>query len=381
MDTVFTDEPVAFFLDVSEMEVVEDVTKVVKLDKARVQEIIEDYGDEKPQFPILRVEAGLSENGNNWPDSLLENIAEQINRDEKPGYWGHIPPDQRGYVFPDVETVWLGATVKRESGKQVLYVKGYNHPESKARRHRRMARVTSWAGKASGKIVNGVRNIEKFALESIDWARPGANGMNARVVAWATEMEGSENGVTTGVDLAKLTLDELRAANPSLFTLMKQEVEREQESAVQEMKDKAKKADEAETVFGRLRKLLGIDADKDVVEAVSEVVTKVEDIGKGELKNRIAAVLTRKLGDKAEAKRAQSAIMRLIPVTEMADKTDDEIEKAVEEFLSSDEDAKAIVTEMVQAPAPLSGARRSDTGGGNREVGRSGMVRTGKAKL
>jgi hypothetical protein len=381
MDTFFTNEPVAFVLEVSEMQTTEDISQVVKLDRVRVQEIIDDYGDEKPQFPILRVEAGLSENGNNWPTSLLRDIAEQINRDEKPGFWGHIPPDQRGFAFPDVETLWLGATVKTEGGKEVLYVKGYNPPDSRARRHRRMARVTSWAGKASGKVVNGVRNIERFALESIDWARPGANGMNARVVAWASEMEGSESEVTTGVDLAKLTLDELRAANPSLFTLMKQEVEREQQTAVQEMKEKADKADEAESVFSKLRKVLGIGEDKDVVEAVSEVVTKVEDISKGELKNRIAAVLTKKLGDKDHAKRAQSAIMRLIPVAEMADKTDDEIEKHVEEFLSSDDDAKAIVTEMVQAPAPLARHRIETGSGSGREVGRSGMVKTGKTKL
>lgn len=142
-DTIFTDEPVSVFLDVSEMEITEDVTEIVKLDKGRVTELLADYKDEHPQFPILRVEGGLSGNGNNWTDKMLADIAEQINRDEKPGFWGHIPPALKGYIFPDVETLWLGAKVKTEGGKKVLYVKGYNHPESKARRHRSMARLTS----------------------------------------------------------------------------------------------------------------------------------------------------------------------------------------------------------------------------------------------
>lgn len=372
--SVFTDEPVQFFLEVEEMETTEDVSRIVTLDRTRVEEILKDYNDEHPQFPILRVEAGLSGNGNNWPESVLSDIAEQINRDEKPGYWGHIPPEQRGYVFPDVETLWLGATVKTESGKKVLYVKGYNHPESRARKHRRLAKVTSWAGKASGHVVSGVRQIEKFALESIDWARPGANGMNARVIAWATEMEGSEDEVS---DLSKVTVDELRAANPSLFTLVRQEVEREQQQAVQEMKEKADRAEQADTVFTKLRKLLKIDDSKDIVEAVTEAVSRVEEISKGELKEKVLAALTGKLGDKDETKAARQTILRLFPVTEMVGKTDDEIKTAVENFLSNDDEAKVIVTEMVQPPSPLRGQgshKKSD-------VGRSGMVSVGTTKL
>lgn len=374
----FTDEPVFFIFDVSEMEIEDDPAKVVSLNPTRVQEMLADYGDDKPQFPILRVESGVSDNGNNWPASLLTDIAEQINREEKPGYWGHIPPEQKGYVFPDVETVWMGAKVKKEGGKDVLYVKGYNHPNSKARRHRSMAKVTSWAGRASGPVVSGVRQIKSFALESIDWARPGANGMNARVVAWVSEMEGDHEVAN---ELATATVDELRAANPSLFTLVRQEIEREHADSVSEMKEKADKADEAETLFGKLRKLLKIDDNDSIEEAVVKVVATVDDVGKGELKDRVLTALTKHIkGDDASQKAARSTLLRLIPVTEMAGKTDEEIDTYVEKYLSDDEDAKVIVTEMVTgAPAPLSGATRGQ--GDRSKVGQSGMVTTSRQKL
>jgi hypothetical protein len=370
MSNIFTDIELELPLEVSEMAT--EAGQIVTLNQTRVAELLADYGDEKPQFPILRVEAGLSNNNNNWSESLLVDIAEQVNKSEKPGYWGHIKPDERGYVFPDPETLWLGATVKREGGKQVLYVKGYNIPGGRARRHRSLAKVTSWAGKASGKVVGGVRMIEKFALESIDWARPGAEGMNARVVGIATEMEGSDNEVD---DLSKVTVDQLRAANPSLFTLVKNEVEKDYESQVQEMTEKAKKADEAESLFSKLRTLLKIDEKDDIVEAVTKAVETVENVGKGELREKIAAYLK----GKVKSDSAQSTLMRLIPVTEMAGKSDEEIGKYVDEFLTTDDDAKSVVTEMEQAPAPLT---RHRTGDGQRDkIGSSGMVRKQTVKL
>ena len=377
MSDIFKDAVVELNLEVSEMET--DISGVVVLDRTRVQEILNDYEDEKPQFPVLRVEAGtVSKNGNLWPEDILDSVAEQINSAEIPGFWGHIPPEQRGYVYPDPETLWLGATVKKEAGKKVLYVKGYNHPESRARKHRRLAKVTSWMGKASGRVINGVRNVETFALESIDWARPGSNGMSARVVAWASEMEDERSD--NDVDWAKITLADIQRENPALFTLMKQQVEAEQAAAVQEMKEKADKAEEQGTLLGNLRKLLKIDEEKDIIEAVTEIVTKVEDEGKKAIKDRVAAIVGKKVTDE----RAKATIMRLIPVSEMealSDKDEDAIKGFVEGKMKDDEDIAAVVSEMSGAPAPLSRTGDHSRDGSREKVGRSGMVRSGVTKL
>jgi hypothetical protein len=366
-------------LEVSEM--VGDVSGIVKLNKTRVAELTEAYEDEHPQFPILRVEAGLSGNGNNWPDAILHNVAEQINKDEKPGYWGHIPPDRVGYDYPDPETLWLGAVVKKESGKDVLYVKGYNIPGGRARRHSKsgLARLTSWAGKASGKVVGGVRHIETFRLSSIDWARPGSQGMNAAVAGYATEMK---EGEVAEVDWAKATLADIERENPSLFKLMKARVEEEMEDSISEMKKDADAGKESETIFSKLRKLLGIGDDADVVEAVTEVVSKVDAIGTGELKERVLTALTKHLkGDEPKVKATRATVMRLFPVTEMVGKDDGEIEKAVETFLAEDAEASVLVTEMVTAPAPLSRSRQNGDKSDGGKVGRSGMVSVGSSKL
>lgn len=371
-ETTFSDEPLELTFEVSEM--VSEIGQVVRLDQSRVSTLLEDYGDDKPQFPILRVESGQSGNGNNWPESLLVDIAEQINREEKPGYWGHIKPDERGYVFPDPETLWLGATVKNESGKKVLYVKGYNIPGGRARRHRSLAKVTSWAGRGGGKFVNGVRQMERFVLESIDWARPGSAGMNARVVSWATEMEGSDKEV----DWSKVTLDEIERENPSLFTLMEQRAASKTQAVVTEMEKKVEKGEEAQSLVDKLYAALGLKPEDDVdpIEKVATLVSEVEKVGTAEVRQRIKAVLSKKFKNEGTLK----VLDRLVPVTEMSGANDDDLEKKIDEWLSTDDDAKAIVTEMEQAPAPLT---RSARGNGNEsdKIGQSGMVSVKPRKL
>jgi hypothetical protein len=358
-------------VDVDVAEMTEDVAGIVKLNANRVQELLDDYGDDKPQFPILKIRAGISGNGNNWSEAVLNDVAEQINLDEKPGYWGHINPAERGYAFPDPETLWLGAKVKKENGQSVLYVKGYNIPGGRARRHRSLAKVTSWAGKCSGPVVGGVRQIQKFALESIDWARPGTQGMSAGVVALATEME---EGDKVEVDWGTVTLTDLEKHNPSLFTLMKQKVEADHADSVTEMEADAEKGKQAETVFSRLRQVLGIDDKTDIIEAVTEVQERVDNINQLEIKDKLLAVLTGKLKNP----KARATVLRLIPVQEMEGKTDDEIETLVTEMFTNDEDIKAVVTEMEQSPAPLTQGRRER---GTSKIGGSGMVRETTTKL
>lgn len=178
------------------------------------------------------------------------------------------------------------------------------------------------------------------------------------------------------MDWSKVTLDEIERENPSLFKLMEQRASEATAAQVTEMKEKVDKADEADTVFTKLRKLLKIEDSADIVEAVSGVVIKVEDISKGELRDRVAAILGGKLKDD----RAKGTVLRLFPVSEMVGKTDEEITTEIDTFLSTDEDAKSVVTEMEQAPAPLT--RGGSSGDKNKsKVGGSGMVRETVTKL
>jgi hypothetical protein len=359
-----------FDAEVSEMAA--DAGAIVQLDPARVQQLLAATEDEAPEFPILRVEGGTSRQGNHWSDEILVDVAEQINREEPVAYLGHIKPEDDGYAFPEPQTIWLKAQTKDEGGKKVLYIKGYNFPKAAIRGYIRtgVTRTASWRGKASGPVMNGVRYIQKFKLESFDWSRKGKQGMDARLVALATEMEGSEEDVEIG----KLTLAELQAANPSLVDLIKAEGRKDADATISEMEPKVEAADEADETFKKLRELLKIDENTDIVQAVGEVVEKVDNVASSTLREKIAAIVA----DKVKGDRAKSAVMRLVPVTEMEGKSDDDLEKAVTGLFDTDEDIKAIITEMEGGAGPLTHVG----GSGERDkVGGSGMVKSGSIKL
>jgi hypothetical protein len=360
-----------FDAEVSEMA--SDAAAIVQLDPARVKSLLQATGDESPEFPILRVEGGTSGNGNHWSDEILRDVAEQINKEEPVAYLGHIKPDDDGYAFPEPQTIWLKAKTQTEGGKEVLYVKGYNFPDARIRQYLKtgVTRAASWRGKAQGPVMGGVRYIKQFKLESFDWSRKGKAGMDARLVTVASEMEGSEKDVEIG----KLTLDELQEANPSLVTLIKNQGKEEAEKTISEMEPKVEAADQADETFKKLRDVLGIDENTDIVQAVGDVVEQVDSVSKKTLREKIGEVVA----GKVKGERARSAVLRLVDVTEMEGKSDEELEKAVEALFDSDEDIKAIVTEMEGGAGPLTQGRISDPKGD--KVGQSGMVSAGTTKL
>jgi hypothetical protein len=372
MNETFNIDEEVLQADIAEMAA--DATSVIALDPNRVAQLVAATKDENPEFPIIRVEGGLSRNNNNWTDEVIEHVAEQVNQNEPVGYLGHIKPEDHSFALPDPQTIWLKAVTKKEQGKTVLYVKGYNFPGEKIRTLLATGAVksTSWSGKATGKVVGGVRQIERFALESIDWARKGTQGMSADVVALASEMN-DERSDTEVDDLSKVTPDELRKANPSLFRLVEQECEAKANERVSEMEEKVKAADEAETIFTKLRKMFKIEESADMIEAMTKIHARLDNLSSKTLKEKIAAIL----GDKVKDPKALSTIQRLMPVTEMEGLEDDDLEKKVTEMIDNDEDMQAIITEMSSSPGPLSDRRRDGSGGS--KVGGSGMVKEGHA--
>lgn len=375
-DEVFSNALAELDLELVSEMATDDPGAHVTLNKNRVQELTDTYEDEKPEFVVLRVRAGATSRSNNhWPDSILTDVAEQVNSDERPGYFGHIKPEDRGYAFPDPQTIWMGAAMRTEGGKPTLYVKGYQIPGTKARSHVKsgLVKTASWFGKAGGKVVNGVRMIETFKLESIDWARPGMAGMDAQVVALVSEQE--EGG--DKVDLSSVTLKEIEDGNPSLFALMKQKVEDEHQEAVSEMEEKAKEGEEAQNLLTKITELFGIDKGKDILEKLTEVHQRLDNISTGEIKTKVAELLTKKLPGDSHVK-ARATILRLLPVSEMEGKTDDEMSELVNTAFEKDDEVMAVVSEMATGPGPLS--HRSHERNGD-TVGASGMVRTSTKKL
>jgi hypothetical protein len=363
------------FITAEVAETVEDPAAVIVLDQDKVARLLKANKDEEPQFPIIRVEEGLSRNNFLWTGDVLDNVAEQINKEEPVAYMGHIKPEDDRWAFPEPQTVWLKAVTKIENGKKALYVKGYNFGDTIRRlTNVKAARSTSWQGKADCKLQKGgVRQVVNFKLESLDWSRPGKSAMEARLVTVAAEQTGGDDKVEPS-EIGALTKSDLEKHNPNLVLLLKQEAVKDGETAVAEMEEKVKKGEEAESLLDRIRKAIGLSPDDDILKSVTEAFNKVEEIGRTEVKNVVAKLLEKKVPDAKQ----RAVVMRLLPVAEMEDKTEQEIEAQVNEAFEKDDDIKAYIAENT-GPAPL--RRRSAEDRQQRAGTRSGRLAESVTKL
>jgi hypothetical protein len=350
----------------------------IPLDSARVQQILAVTKDDAPQFPILRVEEGTSNNGRVWDAAILEDVAEQINRMEPVGYLGHIKPEDDGYAFPKPQTIWLKAVTKKEGAKTVLYTKGYNFPNADARMYGPLGvtREASWRGKAALQALpNGMKRVTKFVLESIDWSRKGKAGMSARLVAIATEMEGSDK--VDPKDIAALTVADLTAHNPNLIELIKRDATVEQQTRISEMEQEAEQAKDGLTLLARVRETLGLKAEDDPVAAIVSAQEELDKINRRTLHERLADILSKKVKNES----ARKTVLRLLPVSEMENLDDAALEAKVVASIDSDDEIKAIISEMEQTPVRPGRGSQSSGGNGKGYQPKSGSVRASATKL
>lgn len=362
-------------IPVAEMDAGAD--QYVPLDPKTVNRIKKEMEDDNPQFPVIKVEEGTSKNKIKWGGDILANIAEQINENQPVGYLGHIKPEDERWVLPPPQTWWLKGVTKKEGDKTVLYVKGYNLPDEPIRRYVKAGVVNSvsWHGKAAVQhMKGGIQQVKEFALESIDWSRKGKAAMSARLVTVAAEMEGEEeSGVS---DISKVTVAELKADNPNLYQLIVNETEAEQKEKVEELADKAKEAESHNALFAKLREVLHVDDKADILEAVTSVVTKVEEIGRKNVNERLSAILSEKIKDED----ARAVVMRLMPVSEMSELDDTKLKEKVNETIDKDDSIKAIVNRFSGSPAPLKGRNVSEMENGGQHRYDSGKT-TGNVKV
>jgi len=316
--------------------------------------------DDKPEFPVVRVEEGWSESGRLWPANELDSIVKQTNELEPVGHLGHIPDDQASTAFPDVQTTWLGAIAKTEPSKQkdrvgemvkVAYFAGYNHKGAKVRGllRTRSVRGISWWGRAHQKPVPG-RGVEMsgFELKAIDWARKLSEGMpTSRVVAIASEMESDK----MEKDLSQVTPDEFKKENPNGYALLVSEAQAEQKETIGEMEGKIEEGKKHKSLLDDVMKVLGIEDSSALVDEVTKLKTKVGEKASMMVNDALAKLMEEKVPN--EEKRA--LVLRLLPVGEMETKAADakdgeEVAKIVGEMvddtINKDDVIKGIVSEM-----------------------------------
>lgn len=157
-------------------------------------------GDDEPMFVIIEaLNESVSKNGRKYDSKTLQSVADQINTKKPDAYMGHLEDKDRPYKNPTSQTLWLGAKVNEVEGKKRLFVKGYVLPYAKElRQYLKAAKAVgknvavSVYGKAR-EVLDSVTNsnlVRDFNLESIDWARPGSEGIQTLGILGITkEME------------------------------------------------------------------------------------------------------------------------------------------------------------------------------------------------
>jgi hypothetical protein len=303
----------------------------IKVDTKKIEGLLS--RDKNPMFVTLMIaREGVSKNRRNYTPEVIDSIAEQINSNHPDAYSGHLSDADRATKNPDVETIWLGATVKEIDGKKTLYAKGYVMPSAKKRReYLETAKdlgknvAVSIYGTAKEAIYNAklqAYDIKELVLESVDWARSGSAGIaNDGTLILTSEMV-NLNGNKENNDMDKVqaiketTISEMKEHNPELVTEIESGV-----AAVAEMTS--------------VRTALGIDEKADVATTVSEMAQKIR-----------SHELTDELNSRVKSPAARPIIKQMV-LSEMKD--DATVKDTVEKVLQSD-DAKAIIKETAGVP-------------------------------
>lgn len=296
-------------------------------------------GDKNPMFVTIEViNEEVSRNGRAYDKDTINSLAEQINAKKPDGYYGHLTDEERKTKFPEPQTIWIGAKVEEVGGKTRLFAKGYVLPEAKSLRS--YLKKAKAAGKNIAVSVYGLaqvvmdkaRNVtlvKSMSLESIDWARPGSEGvLNMGLFSVTSEMADSNVIEKQGETMDKVevlksaTADEIKEANPTIVSEMVAEAveakETELQSVVAEMTE--------------VKTALGLAEDASAVETIQEMTSKLNDMR-----------LDTELRDKVESSTARKVVKQLV-ISEMASGTT--VDEAVDKVLAS-ETGQAIVKEML----------------------------------
>jgi hypothetical protein len=315
--------------------------QLVPVNAELLQRVSED--DTAPVFVTIEVlNEGTSRNKRRWTKEHLQNVCEQINRKHPDGYRGHISIQERSTKAPEAETIWLGAVVKEVDGKARLIAKGYVLPyATKLRQYLKSAKAAgknvavSVYGTAAqaAKDAAGYILPNGFNLESIDWARPGSEGVvNSGLFQVTAEMtDGSTKHKEDIVDreqtIKSAKKSELEELNPTVISEITDEATQGKEAELQTV---VAEMDEVTNALG-----LDDDSDKKPAEVIAEMRSQLNE-----------ERLENQLRSKVKNAEARKSIKHLV-VAEMNDGKG--VDEAMTAALESPE-GKNIIAEMLDAP-------------------------------
>jgi len=287
-------------------------------------------GDDDPMFVTIdALSDTVSGNKRRWTSEELHNVAKQVMEKKPDGYQGHLRADERSSKAPDAVTMWLGAKVANHKGKNRLFIKGYVLP--KATQFKDYIRRATAAGKNVAVSVYGQAfekwneslkafEISNFSLESIDWARPGSEGVpNSGFLQITAEMNGGEEMDKVEV-LKATTVSEMKEHNPAVVQEIETQAQAELQSVVSEMTE-----------------TLGVEP-AELTKTVSEMKTHAAELETQVAQHEVDKIL----GNKVPNVAARQALRKMV-IGEMKDSTDIKVvQESVETVLNSEE-GKALI--------------------------------------
>ena len=295
---------------------------------SRAQSLKDANEDDKPEFPVLRVEEGWSGSGRLWSGEMLDSIVSQTNALEPVGHLCHIPDNEASTSFPEPQTTWIGALTKMEKSEQkdrlgeqvkVAYFTGYNLPGAKVRGYikSKAVRGISWWGRGDMVPIPGRGvAVKSFTLQALDWARKLSEGMpTSRIVAMAREMKETDK---MDKELSQVTPDELRREAPNLWTLIENTISADHEETVGEMQAKIDAGEKSKSLVDKCLEVLGITDPEQLVDAMTSLKERVGVKAAAMVKTALDSLLEEKVPN--EEKRA--LVRRLLPVGEMEAKAE-----------------------------------------------------------
>src|SRR5262245_6371764 len=344
------------------------------------QEVIDSVAqdDDDPKFVTFLIESGWSKQKRYWGPTVFESIQEQVNNAADPivGYLGHIPPDQDGYAFPDIQLQWLKSKLQVSSDKVKMLVKAYVLPQTKGRDYlkRGLVRSVSWRGNCLLKPIQGGVEVKDFKLESIDLSRPGKAGMQAALIGGLTsEVEEGRNDVKPD-EIKALQENELRAHNPELVLTIESTAKKPLETKVSEQEATIEDSKSNVDLVAEIRKLLGISEDGDVLEVLSKTMDQLRAAGRTAKDAILDAVLEKKFkGDEQKVnrglvKRLLASEMDKIELDGNEAKDREAVESKVNEMIEGDSELKEIVAEMQDTHDEEDSGRSVETSNGDRKA-------------
>lgn len=356
-------------------EMASGANTLVPLSQQQIEEAAGD--DPDPKFQTFIIESGWSRSKRYYGPQVMESISEQVNNSADPvvGYKGHISPDRAPYDFPDIQFRWIKSKMQVSGEKVKLLVKAYLLPGTKAREYaeRGIKVPISIRGDAEQRPIKGGVEVRNFDLESIDMARPRKAGMGGRPVALTSEMEGGSTEVDSK-EIAALSYDELKTHNPLLVEKIESDARKDLEGKVSEMETKDEESKKTIDLISKLRKLLGIDDEADVLEVVGMTLAELKkQTGKAR-----EAILDGVLKSRFKDETHRSLVRRLV-VSEMADAEIPDgdsdaaklkVTEMVNTFIDADPQLKELASEMTDGGGanPPGGDEPDRDGDKNREI-------------